>query len=282
MFLCECEHFLWEIYFYLSKISSSLFEWIYFSEFHRSKVHRTDFMSMSGVYFTWIASFCTLCRMVVYNLKNSFQNELFVNANLLSESLFIKQTDDIIQSFIDRSINEPTEITASLRPLSAAYSSFDSRMNSNGSIRIDPDDFDNCSCLLHIPTYSTAAGFYSFNPSNNSFTLLSTVKGVRVHCLPSLSFLQLTSRWLHIGVIEFMTIFENLMIEQWSNNASYSAFFDHCNPLYCIYSNNERPSVIFIIAILVGIFGGLNVVLKLLIPLILRVFFWFWTNTQGI
>ena len=52
--------------------------------FNRTKVHRADFMALSSVYFTWIASFCGLCRVVIYNLYNFFQKELFVNAKLFS------------------------------------------------------------------------------------------------------------------------------------------------------------------------------------------------------
>ena len=76
-------------------------------------------------------------------------------------------------------------------------------------------------------------------------------------------------------------IVENLMIEQWSKKALYSSFFDKCDPLYCTYSANERPNAIFIITTLVGIFSGLNIVLKLCTPFLLRAVFWCWANTRG-
>jgi len=78
-----------------------------------------------------------------------------------------------------------------------------------------------------------------------------------------------------------LTIIENIMIEEWSKEVSYSKFFDQCHPSYCIYSVNERPSAIFIITTVIGIFSGLNVVLKLLTPLILRGIYWCWGHTQG-
>ena len=165
--------------------------------FNQTKIQRADFMAMSAPYFTWIASFCTLCQVLIYDLYSSFQKELFVNAKLLPENIFTKQTDDIIKSFIDsssirfiRSLTELLELTTSYQVLSASYSSFDLQVTSNGSIRIDPVGFDNCSCLLEPKTCSTAAGFYSYDSSNDSFTLLSTVRGIRVSCLPLISFLQ--------------------------------------------------------------------------------------------
>jgi len=164
--------------------------------FNRTILHRSDFMAISAPYFSWINSFCTLCRVVIYNFYNAFQAELFVNEKVLPENIFTKQADDIIQSFITsaltsfvRALLESIELTDSYQPLSASYSSFDLQVTSNGSIGIDPIGFDNCSCLLEPKTCSTAAGFYSYDSSNNSFTLLSTVRGIRVSCMPLTSFL---------------------------------------------------------------------------------------------
>ena len=185
--------------------------------FNRTIVHRADFMSMSAPYFTWIASFCTLCRVVIYNFYNSFQKELFVNAKLLPKNIFAKQTDEIIQSFINsaivtfvRSLTELLELTTSYQGLTASYSTFDLRVTSNNSIRIDPIGFDNCSCLLESKTCSTPAGFYSYDSSHNSFTLLSTVRGVRVSCLPLISFLQSNlDCWYSTDCYEQVTYLQN-------------------------------------------------------------------------
>ena len=166
-------------------------------EFNKTNILRIDFMSMSAGYFQWISSFCILSQIVIYNLYTSFQTQLFVNPKLLSQNIFNKQTDDIIQSFIStvpstfvRALTEMLKITASAQLLSASYTSFDLRVTSNGSIQIDPTGFSNCSCLLDPLTCSTDAGFYSYGLANNTYTLLWTVKGIRVACLPYTSFLQ--------------------------------------------------------------------------------------------
>ncbi len=71
------------------------------------------------------------------------------------------------------------------------------------------------------------------------------------------------------------------MIEEWSHEASYSFFYEQCDPLYCTYSVNERRDIIFIITTLIGVFGGLNVVLKLLIPLAVRALLWCFGYVHG-
>jgi hypothetical protein len=80
----------------------------------------------------------------------------------------------------------------------------------------------------------------------------------------------------------FVNIFENIMVEEWTNSVSYSSLFTECNPSYCTYSNNERPHILVIITTLISVFSGLNIVLKLFIPLIIRVVYWCWGHANGI
>ena len=76
------------------------------------------------------------------------------------------------------------------------------------------------------------------------------------------------------------TILERLTIEQWSKNISYQSFFDQCAPEYCTYSINQRRDILLIITVLLGFFGGLNVTLKLLTPMIIRFISWIITHRR--
>ncbi len=76
-------------------------------------------------------------------------------------------------------------------------------------------------------------------------------------------------------------IVEQLMIEQWSNDISYSSFFTQCNPQYCTYMVTEQSDIIVIVTTLIGVFSGLNVALTLLIPLVIRTIFWFKGHVYG-
>jgi hypothetical protein len=76
-------------------------------------------------------------------------------------------------------------------------------------------------------------------------------------------------------------IIEQMMIEQWSSNISYSSFFTQCNPQYCTYIAIERSDIIGIVTTLIGIFSGLNVALRLLTPLVIRAIFWFKDHVHG-
>ena len=63
---------------------------------------------------------------------------------------------------------------------------------------------------------------------------------------------------------------EKLMVENWSKNVSYESYYAGCAPQYCTYSVTQRRNIVFIITILLGLFGGLNTALKLLAPIFIR------------
>ena len=66
-------------------------------------------------------------------------------------------------------------------------------------------------------------------------------------------------------------IFEELMIEDWNAQASFSRFYEICRPESCSYSYNERPSLILLVSIISGVIGGLDVVLRLICPVFIHI-----------
>ena len=65
-----------------------------------------------------------------------------------------------------------------------------------------------------------------------------------------------------------------LLVETWSRRIDYAAFFEECIPEYCVYSVTERPSIVAIITRLIALFGGLNILLKLVTPWIITITVW--------
>ncbi|CAF1360181.1 unnamed protein product [Adineta steineri] len=60
------------------------------------------------------------------------------------------------------------------------------------------------------------------------------------------------------------TIIENIMVDKWQSSASYTNFYQKCRPALCSYTYEERSSAIFIITTIIGLFGGLNIALRLI------------------
>ena len=167
--------------------------------FNKTNIYQLDFNMISASYFQWIASHCILSRVVIYNFYVEFQTQLYVNVKVPAPKIFIQQTNDILQSSLDlmtdrfaRGSIELLGMTTHYQIVTAYYTSFNLRVTSNGSIRIDPAGFSNCSCFIEPETCSTEAALYSYDSMNNSHTRLSAVKGIRVACLPLISFRQST------------------------------------------------------------------------------------------
>ncbi|CAF0883894.1 unnamed protein product [Adineta steineri] len=69
------------------------------------------------------------------------------------------------------------------------------------------------------------------------------------------------------------TIADELFIEEWKINSSYSLFYNQCAPTYCSYKTRKDDFAIYIISKILGLYGGLTVSLRFIIPLITKVIF---------
>ena len=61
------------------------------------------------------------------------------------------------------------------------------------------------------------------------------------------------------------SIIDNLFIEAWYNTSNYSSYFSECAPATCQYSYVERNDVIYMLTILLGLYGGLTIALRLIV-----------------
>ncbi|CAF1310730.1 unnamed protein product [Didymodactylos carnosus] len=62
------------------------------------------------------------------------------------------------------------------------------------------------------------------------------------------------------------TIVNHLFIENWHSNVSYQMYYNFCTPSYCTYSYSDRRDIASIITIMIGVYGGLTAVLKIILP----------------
>ena len=61
---------------------------------------------------------------------------------------------------------------------------------------------------------------------------------------------------------------QRLMVDQWSTVNNFSNYYSACSPLQCTYKITQRNDLLYAITLLIGLFGGLTVVLRLLTPII--------------
>jgi hypothetical protein len=63
-------------------------------------------------------------------------------------------------------------------------------------------------------------------------------------------------------------LFNEMLIETWGQKIEYNPYYEQCAPKLCSYSFTSRSDAVYVFTTIVGLFGGLSVALKIIVPLI--------------
>ena len=160
---------------------------------------------------------------------------------------------------------------------------------------------DNCSCASNTNCV-TEAGFFSPNSPR-----IIPIKGFKMGCTPTESFLSSTLECLYdiscINLVQeqidynpstnttyipvdvlknssqyppettILNLVNHLFIENWTTAINYSAYFDLCSPASCSYTYVQQFNSLYTVTFILGLYGGLNVVLKWMCPTIIYLLF---------
>jgi hypothetical protein len=158
-----------------------------------------------------------------------------------------------------------------------------------------------CSCLTDSNCKQPAT-IYQYHPEIPSFTLLYTIPGFYSGCYYIESLILSTTTCLFssdcIDLIEksinvtgftplvysnqsrfsidatFGSIIDELFIESWSHIFNYSTYVEQCQPASCTYIVTRQPSLDFVITFVTGLLGGVSILLRLVVPWIIALFFY--------
>ena len=70
----------------------------------------------------------------------------------------------------------------------------------------------------------------------------------------------------------FEQIINEMMIESYTSSASFETFYNTCRPISCVYSYQQRSNLVYMLTTVIGLFGGLNIVLRWMILGIVKFF----------
>ncbi|UJR17488.1 hypothetical protein I4U23_004383 [Adineta vaga] len=76
------------------------------------------------------------------------------------------------------------------------------------------------------------------------------------------------TRFLPNTTIE--SLLNELMLELWDIHINYTSYYKKCNPISCTYSYKKPYDIFSVLILLLGLFSGLNVILKILVPFIVK------------
>lgn len=67
-------------------------------------------------------------------------------------------------------------------------------------------------------------------------------------------------------------ILDALAIEDWKEKINYELYYSRCNPANCVYTVTKNFNIPTVITTVIGLIGGLSVILRILIPPIIKFF----------
>ncbi|CAF4795170.1 unnamed protein product [Rotaria sp. Silwood1] len=67
-------------------------------------------------------------------------------------------------------------------------------------------------------------------------------------------------------------LLEQVFLEEWKTTVEYDQYFAQCAPKTCSYSYRKRADLIYMITVLLGLYGGLQTSLRFIIPVVVKHF----------
>ncbi|CAF1232058.1 unnamed protein product [Adineta ricciae] len=89
--------------------------------------------------------------------------------------------------------------------------------------------------------------------------------------IPPLKLSSLNSTYQTDDTIE--TLVSRLFVDTWLSETSYERYYNACTPIYCIYSYERRLNVLYALTIFLGVFSGLSLGLRFIIPRIVNLLY---------
>lgn len=261
-----------------------------------SNLSSNDFYGRGVVYFQGLNSLCFLFQENITLYASHFLSSTLISAQVLSENQLISQVNDTIK-----------QTTASNRADHSSMYKFARDLENNNQMMTiyssnwiySPIKYDSNRIGLPIPLIPVSHGncscSISFDCAEPVIYNGKIVPGFVLGCLPFESLFQSTLICLYnqtcidqininnLSVIPLTPplnnqlsinrtieeLIDNALDQQWTVNISYSSFFNECQPTSCSYSINQSKNILQIIITLLGLYGGLTVTLRSIVPFII-------------
>ena len=65
-------------------------------------------------------------------------------------------------------------------------------------------------------------------------------------------------------------IFSEIILDHWTNSSDYARYYDACAPVQCTYLTIRKNSFIYLVTLLIGLYGGLSIVFRIIAPLLVQ------------
>ena len=259
-----------------------------------------DFHATASAQFQSLASFCRLTRNTIDTGLKEFYSTKLISDQLIPNQPFDSQTLVITGAFL-KSISTTLKRT---------FDMINEIIHSNFYMSVYQTNWKfttvarrNYSPIFSNPlTYNKSCSCGTSAKCCQSLIINGTViDGLLIGCYPAQSMLQSSLQCfynqscLETILSYFRTPFKNLtvhsltkagsyepdekvesmvdrlFVDQWQKNTSYESYYDQCQPTLCTHSYIQNFDAFYTVATIVGLYGGLTTLLKLIVPLFMHV-----------
>ncbi|UJR12169.1 hypothetical protein I4U23_016346 [Adineta vaga] len=267
--------------------------------------HSDNFKQISSSFFYFLSILCDTTYDTVINSLIIFNDNEYLTSEVISSDIFnseitlyIKSFESTTQGLFRLRINLIRRILSgnqlvNLRDTNSIFSSFydNDGVKYHAVIR----NLSDCSCATnisctqpmifysitgpyHIPgifqacfgidtlLLSTAECFYSEDCVSKLKSFMNPNAIIYKHLKPLNT--SILSQYQTNTPLE--KIVNNLFVENWNEIYSYSQYYNQCQPSYCAYTVEEKTSSITILTKLIAIYGGLTIVMKIIVSIIIN------------
>ena len=243
-----------------------------------------------------LASYCVLTNETVNVSLTLFLRQQFITAQALTADQFFDQINITIDRFLlgmflslRHSLDYIEAITHGNTIMSTYVSNWrfiPGSVPSSSTIRTRPVWYGNCSCArstqCSLPMTIDNISFpgLSIGCLPSSVLLQSTFECFyNQTCLNSLHYalfdnVRMTSLPVSINMSSYSpsdapihSLLNKLFIERWFRQYDYEAFFQTCAVSKCTYTYIQQTDILYVVTAIIGLFGGLTIVLRLICPL---------------
>ena len=65
-------------------------------------------------------------------------------------------------------------------------------------------------------------------------------------------------------------VFTEMMLDHWKEGRNFSGYYHVCEPVQCTFTTVRANSFIYLFTLLIGLYGGLTVALRIIAPLVVQ------------
>ncbi|CAF1412535.1 unnamed protein product [Adineta ricciae] len=245
--------------------------------------------------FRTLSVLCDLTKQVVLDGQELFLQTKIVSSQMPNKTLFDLQTAEIIDEFkssLPNTFLHNLQMFLGLAQGNGFISIYSADsylyvrdLDIDPSIYLKSQSYDDCDCALSSACVQNSIpnidGYFvgcsplesllqsTFQCLYNQECILQMSSAINSSFLPT-PLSQIQSKYPINSKVD--EIVEQMFIESWSINISYENFFDQCQPKSCSYIETERYNIVYMMTILLGLYGGITVLLKLTVPLFIHQF----------